>query len=412
MIKIADKGECCGCAACVQVCPQKCISFDEDEYGFRYPLVDKDICIDCSLCEKVCPVLNQDTPRKPMKVYASINPNEEIRKQSSSGGIFTMIAESIINEGGVVFGARFDEDWEVKHDYTDTIEGLAAFRGSKYVQSRIGETFKQVRVFLNAGRKVLFSGTSCQIAGLRRFLRKDYENLLTVDVVCHGVPSPLVWRSYLEYIKNLPQGVDGKNSVSSLLNEIHEITGISFRDKMNGWRKFGFVAYEKSVGQTDSDSVLSPNDIKIVDESLTKNLYLVTFLKNLDLRPSCKKCPAKSGKCGSDITLADYWKVDMFHPEMDDDKGTSLVLINTEKGKVNISHLHAKNADSTYENALFGNICIEHCVQDGPYEGKFWKSFEHTGFLNLEWIYNDLTPSITFRIFRKISSLIKNKIIK
>ena len=198
MIEIKDKKDCCGCSACVQRCPKQCITLKEDNEGFLYPIVDKKTCIDCGLCEKVCPILHQGEPQKPLKVYAAKNLNEEIRRQSSSGGIFTLLAEQVIQEGGVVFGARFDENWEVKHDYTETIEGLAVFRGSKYVQSRIEDNYKKAEEFLKQGRKVLFSGTPCQIAGLKRFLRKEYEELLTVDFVCHGVPSPGVWRKYLK----------------------------------------------------------------------------------------------------------------------------------------------------------------------------------------------------------------------
>lgn len=214
MIEIKDKSKCCGCAACVQACPKQCILFEEDEEGFRYPLVDQSKCIDCGLCEKVCPEINQFARRKPIKVYAAINNDETIRMQSSSGGIFTLLAEKIIDEGGVVFGAAFDENWEVRHEYVETRRGLAKLRTSKYVQSRIENRYQQTKKFLGEGRKVMFTGTSCQIAGLKRFLRKDYDNLLAVDVICHGVPSPMVWRDYLEEIKKAPLGASaGKNSV-------------------------------------------------------------------------------------------------------------------------------------------------------------------------------------------------------
>ena len=204
MIKSTNKKLCTGCAACYSICPVRCISMQEDSEGFLYPVVEKDKCTSCKKCETVCPAIVQRNERKPLYVYAAKNLNEEIRRQSSSGGIFTLIAESIIQEGGVVFGARFNENWEVVHDYTETIEGLAAFRGSKYVQSRIGNTYLSAKDFLLAGRKVLFSGTPCQIAGLKAFLQDDYDNLLTVDLVCHGVPSPLVWKRYLDETIKLP----------------------------------------------------------------------------------------------------------------------------------------------------------------------------------------------------------------
>lgn len=198
MIKVKDKSRCCGCEACVSSCPVQCIDLVMDKEGFLYPQVDVTRCIDCGKCEKVCPELVEAGEGKATGVYAAKNPDDEVRRASSSGGIFTLLAKYVLAENGVVFGARFDKDWNVVHDYTESKEGLGAFRGSKYVQSRTGETFKQAERFLKAGRKVLFSGTPCQIMGLKRYLRREYDNLLTVDFVCHGVPSPLVWRKYIE----------------------------------------------------------------------------------------------------------------------------------------------------------------------------------------------------------------------
>ena len=198
MINIVEKKDCCGCSACVSKCPKQCISMIVDNEGFSYPYLDKENCIDCGLCEKVCPVINQNEPKKPLRCYAAINPDENIRVKSSSGGIFTMIAEYIIAEGGVVFGAAWNKNWQVEHTYTEVKEGLKVFRGSKYIQSIIGDSFIQVELFLKVGRKVLFSGTPCQIAGLKKFLRKEYNNLITVDFVCHGVPSPGVFRWYMK----------------------------------------------------------------------------------------------------------------------------------------------------------------------------------------------------------------------
>ena len=202
MIRITDKSQCCGCEACVQRCPKQCITLHEDNEGFLYPLVDQTVCVDCKLCENVCPVLTPYADRKPLQVLAAINIDEKIRMESSSGGIFTLLAESIIKEGGVVFGARFDDEWQVMLDFTESIDGLAAFRGSKYVQARTKSTYKQCEKFLKEDRKVLFTGTPCQIAGLHHYLRKDYNNLITCDFVCHGVPSPKVWRMYLDKVIN------------------------------------------------------------------------------------------------------------------------------------------------------------------------------------------------------------------
>lgn len=412
MIHILDKHNCCGCAACVQACPKQCISFNEDEQGFRYPLVDESLCIDCGLCEKVCPVIHQADAKKPLKVFAAQNPNEEIRLKSSSGGIFTMLAESVIDEGGVVFGAQFDRNWEVEHAYTESKEGLAAFRGSKYLQSRTGETYKQARDFLKAGRKVLYSGTSCQIAGLKKFLRKEYENLIMVDVVCHGAPSPLVWRTYLDEFKKCPKGIAGKNSVCSSLNEMPVITGISFRDKSTGWKKYGFVLRGKSASKADKNTVLSSVNTEekhevLLHETFSKNLFMQVFLKNLCLRPSCSACPAKSGKCGSDITLADYWGIDNYYPNWDDDKGTSLVLVNTVKGLFVFNRVGVKCISTSYEEGVAGNPCLEHSVNETQYQVDFWHSFAESKLLHVAAIVKKMEPSILCGLLNLMKRIVK-----
>lgn len=354
MIEIVEKKDCCGCGACEQRCPKQCITMQEDHEGFLYPSVDLATCNDCGLCEKVCPVLHQGEPRKPLHVYAAKNKNEQIRKESSSGGIFTLLAEAILAEGGVIFGARFNDKWEVIHDYIETIEGLSNFRGSKYVQSKVGETFKQTEIFLKEGRKVLYSGTPCQVAGLKRYLRKEYDNLLAVDFVCHGVPSPKVFRLYLEEIINkLAQ--KGKNSVSSLLSS-PVITSISFRDKSCGWKKYGFVLrLSDPIQGTDKNTVS-------FSETIGKNIFMRGFLHDLYLRPSCHACPSKTFKSGSDITIADFWGIAKYHPEFDDDKGTSLILSNTITGADSLSKLNFDFIDTIYEQALSGNASMEKSV--------------------------------------------------
>lgn len=250
MIKVKDKFACCGCAACVQICPKQCISLDEDKEGFLYPTVNRNLCIECGKCEAVCIELHSFEVHEPLKFFAAQHFDESVRAASSSGGIFTLLAEAVINDGGVVFGARFDSDWSVVHDFTETHEGLQAFRGSKYLQSRIGNTYRQAGKFLKAGRKVLFSGTPCQIAGLKRYLHKNYENLLAVDFVCHGVPSPLVWKKYLE--ETIARQCE-KNSVLLYSNPLisergsmagirkRKIDAISFRNKNLRWKKFSFA---------------------------------------------------------------------------------------------------------------------------------------------------------------------------
>ena len=343
----------------------------EDNEGFLYPIVDKGHCIECGLCEKVCPCLNQGESKEPKEVYAAINPNDNIRLISSSGGIFTMLAEAILDEGGVVFGVRFDENWEVKHDFTESKEGLAAFRGSKYVQSRIGDTYKLVKEFLKRGRKVLYTGTSCQIAGLKLFLRKDYDNLITMDLVCHGVPSPLVWR---EYLKSIPaERVVGKNSDFSSLNVLPLIKGISFRDKRLGWKKYGFSV------QTSASKAEKNTDFPSYYKDKDSNPYLVGFLSNVFLRPSCYSCPSKNGKSNTDISLADYWGVENEHPNMESANGVSSIIVYTDKGIKLVGKIPAILEESTLLKFTSQNPAYSKSTKYPENRTRFWKSFKKQG---------------------------------
>ena len=202
MLKLQDKSNCCGCYACYNICPKHCITMKADDEGFWYPNINKADCINCNLCEKVCPIINKiectdNCTDNKRTAYAMINKNEQIRMKSSSGGIFTLVAEYIINNKGSVYGAVIDDNLDVKHIRIDKIQDIVLLRGSKYVQSQIGKTLNQVKKDLDNGEKVLFTGTPCQIQGLRTFLRKDYVNLILMDIVCHGVPSPLIWQKYI-----------------------------------------------------------------------------------------------------------------------------------------------------------------------------------------------------------------------
>jgi NAD-dependent dihydropyrimidine dehydrogenase PreA subunit len=376
-INIRHKEDCCGCSACAERCPKQCISMNEDEEGFLYPVVDASLCINCGLCEKVCPVINQDAPRAPIKVYAAKHPDYEVRLKSSSGGIFSLIAEKILDEGGVVFGARFNQKWEVEHDYITTKDGLSCFMGSKYVQSRMNDNFRKVEQFLKEGRKVLFTGTACQIAGLRKFLRKDYDNLLLVDVVCHGVPSPKVWRDYIKEYLIRPTAEQWRSGQLS----IEDINSISFRDKSTGWLKYSFVATAKShqEGKGEADPSPDIDESKLLYEQHGDNLFMRGFLSNIYLRPSCFQCPAKAGKSGSDITLGDFWGVSETIPHMDDDKGTSAVLINSWKGENFYESLAAVNVESEYQEILNHNPAISTSSKKSEFSEQFWNIYGSSG---------------------------------
>ena len=377
MIKIEDKAKCTGCMACAQKCPRHCITFKDDKEGFFYPQVDLQSCVDCGLCEKVCPVISPVESKKAKKTYAAINRNLAIRNESSSGGIFTLLAEAVLNEHGVVFGARFDSQWNVVHNYTESIADLSAFRGSKYVQSRVGDSYIKVERFLKEGRKVLFSGSPCQVAGLHKFLKREYENLVTVDFVCHGVPSPMIWRDYLNDIIR-PKGVDGKNMVSQLsLNDMPAITGISFRDKRNGWKKFGFSVRVKSASKADKNLVsqsVEVDDRLLFYEPHKENLYMKGFLKNLYLRPSCYACPAKAGRSGSDYTLADFWGARDYVGDFDDDQGLSAVLIYHDK--LNIASLDMDFRPTTMNKILSQNPAIVKSSRMKGGRAKFFARYE------------------------------------
>lgn len=332
MINITDKSQCCGCSACAQRCPKRCISMHRDAEGFIYPNVDESVCIGCGLCERVCPVINRYGEREPLAVYAAKNTDDTVRMQSSSGGMFTLLAERTIEQGGVVFGACWDEEWNVKHDCVERKEDIIKLRSSKYLQSIIGDNYIRVEKFLKQGRQVLFTGTPCQIAGLKHFLSKDYDNLLAVEVICHSVPSPGVWQRYLS---EKLQGIGLSKS---------DIRQISFRDKSTGWKSYSFIIKDKNGNKHC--------------ELSGRNAFMRGFLADLYTRPSCHACPAKQLKSGSDITLGDWWGIDSLLPEIDDDRGVSAVMANTEKGRMALEKESVQFYPLLYEDIVKRNPAL------------------------------------------------------
>lgn len=306
MPKLSEKENCCGCGACMQACPKQCITLLPDSEGFSYPKVNDSICIECRACERVCPVIgdNKELKTKSLnKALVAYVKNDELRMSSSSGGIFGLLANYIIDMGGIIVGAAFDDDLMVHHIIVDNKEDLKRLQGSKYLQSRIERTYDLTKQALDKGAKVLFSGTACQIAGLKAFLKKEYSNLYTVDVLCHGVPSPKVWKSYLNWQSKL-------NNAS--------VESAFFRDKKHGWKVFALL--------------LRFSNKKEYEQIFTKDLYMQLFLKNICLRPSCHHCKFKDLNRPSDITVGDCWGIEQYMPGMDDDKGTSIVIAHTQKG--------------------------------------------------------------------------------
>ena len=313
MITISDKSLCCGCTACMNACPSQCIVMRRDREGFDYPVANPDRCIGCGKCEKVCPVLNPRQPSKPLAALAARS--DEYVSGSASGGVFPVIASKIIEAGGVVYGAVMNEDMTVGHVDAEDMSAVDRMRGSKYVQSDLYGTLEEVRYYLGEGRKVMFTGTPCQIAGLKSFLGKEDENLLTADCACHGVPSPGLWEKYVKALASSHGG---------------QITDIRFRDKSRSWMHYDFVY------AAGAEEVRMP---------YMKNPYMALFLQDMNLRPSCYRCPARGGRSGSDLTLADLWNAAEAVPHMNDDKGVSMVLVNTDKGRAALAGVSASEVD-------------------------------------------------------------------
>ena len=285
-----------------------------DKEGFLYPKVDKAACIDCHLCEKVCPILNvKPEVERPQEGYIVQHRDEQVLRQSTSGGAFTAIASWVIEQGGVVFGAAYDVDFVIHHTWVERVEELRRFRNSKYAQSEIRSAFKEAKAMLDKGRMVLFSGTPCQLEGLLRFLRKKYENLLTVDVVCRACPSPLVFKKYLEMQKNRLGGT---------------FRNVMFRDKHYGY------AYSSMSIETEEGLHYH--------EGIDTDPYLRAFFSEISVRPSCVECKFRKRYRETDLTIWDCFDVSAYSKEMDNDKGATKVLVHTEKARMIMPKLKGK----------------------------------------------------------------------
>lgn len=305
MIQIDNKNECCGCGVCANKCPHQCVHMTADEEGFLYPVIDFLKCVNCGQCEQVCPVINHDTEMKMVnRAYAAKNKDWVIRKRSSSGGIFYLLAKHCIVNGGVVAGAAFGRDFVLRHQIATNLDELSELLRSKYIESKTGNIFREVKSYLDRNIPVLFSGTPCQVEALLNFVGKPYANLTTIDIICYGVPSPLLWEKYKLWLKDKNNGA--------------EIQEYFFRDKESGWRHWSVMA--------------KFNDSSVYTQTLDKDPMVKAFLKNLCLRPSCYSCEFKGADRKSDITLGDFWGIEFIAPEFDDDKGVSVVITHGAKG--------------------------------------------------------------------------------
>lgn len=346
-----NKQDCCGCTACMTVCPKSAISMKPDENGFLYPVIDNDKCIKCQLCIKTCAFQNgYDTSNnleEPL-VYAVKHKNQEERKTSRSGGMFVAIADWILSQNGVIYGAGYGDNFYIMHKRVSSKEQLFELKGSKYVQSDMNTVFSQVIQDLKDGKYVLFSGTACQTAGLYSSLKNiDTEKLFVCDIVCHGTPSPYIWRDYLEFTK--------KKYKSSIIN-------VDFRDKSYGWH-------------THIESLYLKNGKKIPND-----LYTYLFYKHIMFRPSCGDCKYTNTTRPSDITLADFWGIEKAVPNFDDDKGVSLVFLNTEKGKSLFNNIkdNVEYQPSKLEDCMQPNL--QHPSVFSTQYDDFWKDYQNNGF--------------------------------
>lgn len=367
-----NPSKCTGCYACANACPKNAISMVRNAEGFEYPKIDKEKCVDCGLCRQVCPSNQKGEETKIISAKAVVNENNDIRKNSSSGGVFNALAEQTLNRGGVVFGAGYDESFNIVHKYTETIDGVNELMRSKYVQSRIGNAFVDAKTMLDQGKEVLFVGTPCQISGLKSFLKKDYDNLITVDFICHGVPSPAVWEKYLEKLEK-------KNNSS--------VKDVSFRSKENGWGNYSFkVDFDNGETFIQSGSV---------------NSYTHAFQQSLILRPSCYACTNKSARA-SDITLADFWGIKNVLPDWFSEEGVSLVLTHTEKGENRIAELsQIKTAEVTVEQGLANNPSYKASSAENINRAKFFKN------LNKADIESNLNKNIMSPYVWKVYNIAK-----
>lgn len=350
MIQITDKKLCCGCFGCYNACPVNAISMQDDHEGFLYPAVDLNLCIDCKKCEMVCPCLHTDSMAVDVleqpDVYAGYNTNQKERTTSSSGGIFVLLAKAVLKQGGIVFGAAFDDTYMVYHTSAKSELELQRLIGSKYVQSRIEYVYKDIKKILASGRRVLFVGTTCQNAGLRTYLGKEYSNLVCVDFICLGIPSPKIWRNYL-----------------STYFSSYKIQKINFKDKSRGWHRFSL----RIEGEANTFSKVG----SFVE-------FFCGYFKGLYSRPVCSVCPFKSGQRHSDMTISDCWGSTWIAPELDDNKGLSSIVIHSSRGQ--------KIFDQIKENMVYKNANLDDIKKynNGYYKSKpmgvqraaFWVDYD------------------------------------
>lgn len=354
MINRMKKEVCCGCEACSSVCPTKAIEMKMDNEGFYYPEIKKEKCILCNRCEKVCPICHkQKNTNRQQKAYACYNKNEDVRRHSTSGGIFSVLADYFVEQRhGLVYGARFDEKFMVIHDKARNRKEIEAFCGSKYVQSQIGEVYHEIKEYLEEGQNILFSGLPCQVEGLKSYLEKDYNNLCTIDLICFGIGSPLIWENYLKEFHN-----------------IDNIEKIVFKDKKTGWKEWKVKFIEG--GQT------------IYYEKM-ENLYMNSYLQKINIRPSCFQCKFKGIERKSDFTIADCWGIGEENKNLNDNKGLSALLVHSHKAAEIFDQVKNQIIFEEYipDELMKGNWATYNTPQSNMFRQEFFDEWNKNGFKN------------------------------
>ena len=382
MIYLKDKALCCGCGACEQICKKKCIQMVADEEGFLYPQVDIENCTSCNACQKVCPLFNdnvRDSEKKDLPyTVGGWHKHDEIRYDSSSGGAFTLFAEYILREGGTVVGCGFDKDMHAVHMLVNTEDELSKIRGAKYVQSCIGHSYINIKECLRKGRKVLFVGTPCQAAGLYSFIGEQYrESLFIIDFICHGVPSPKIFNEFI-------LAEQEKHGCKLIIHR--------FRNKDYGWNQTGLQLGSYSVFENGASVRRFP---------AMADPFMNGFLGDIYLRPSCYNCKFKAiPKNYADITIADFWGVNKIDKELNDKKGTSLVLINTEKGK-SIWEQVKENFyyhEVDLKGAVKKNSPLLKSAKISPDRRKFFEDYYVKGYKYVEKKYMTVTKWMLHKI--------------
>lgn len=352
MIELQRKEDCCGCTACASACPVNCIEMQEDKEGFKYPQINKDWCINCQKCEKVCPVINKPNNEMEPAALLARTKDMELLQKCTSGGVFTEIAREAVKRGGIAYGAVYGEKFKVQHERIVELADIEKVPGSKYVQSDVGKIFAQVKKDVENGKRVVFCGTPCQVAGLKNFLGKQWDNLLLIDLVCHGVPSPKLWKAYVELLEE----------------KYGELAYANFRSKRLG--------YHVSVMEERFESGKSQIG------SARTNLMSKCFFQNAADRPICYECPFKTVSRCSDLTIFDGWHAAEYVDGLkDDDKGYTIILIQSDRGKryiENAKDLTLYEIDIDRAISLDGKMAVS-SVQRPQWRDDFYQLLELGG---------------------------------